>query len=119
MAPGLAAQDSSIPVFNKSALGDRLMDDTDLIAEIIAIFLSDIPRRLAILKDHVISGQAAAAGEQAHAIKGAAADVGGEVVRAVALEMEKAGKAGDLETLEKAMPKLEKEFERLKEAMQS
>jgi HPt (histidine-containing phosphotransfer) domain-containing protein len=119
MVPETGASESSPPVFDRSVLGDRLMDDGDLIAEIIAIFLEDVPRRIASLKEHLISERTAEAGEQAHSIKGAAADVGGEIVRAVAFEMEKAGKAGDLEALKKTMPVLEKEFERLKEAMKA
>lgn len=111
------ASESSVPVFDRSVLGDRLMDDKELIAEIVAIFLDDIPRRIEDLRRHLISGRTDEAGQQAHSIKGAAADVGGEIMRAVAFEMEKAGKAGDLETLRKAMPVLEKEFERLKDAM--
>jgi HPt (histidine-containing phosphotransfer) domain-containing protein len=95
------------------------MDDEGLVAEIIGIFLDDIPKRIARLREHLDSGQTVAAGQQAHSIKGAAADVGGEIMRAVAFEMEKAGKEGDLETLRKTMPLLEKEFERLKEAMKS
>ena len=62
-------------------------------------------------------GTRPAAIEQAHAIKGAAANVGGEALRAVAFEMEKAGRAGDMETLRAIMPKLEKGFEQLRQAV--
>ena len=114
---GYTAPESAVPVFDRSALSDRLMDNAKLIAEIIDIFLEDMPRRMESLKEHLCAGRAAAAGEQAHAIKGAAADVGGEVVRTIAFEMEKAGKAGDLEGLVTMMPRLEEGFEQLKEAM--
>jgi hypothetical protein len=43
--------------------------------------------------------------------------VGGEALRALAFEMEKAGKAGDLGSVRAHMGDLEREFARLKEAM--
>ena len=54
---------------------------------------------------------------QAHTLKGASATVGGEALRALAFEMEKAGKAGDLGSVAARMDDLEREFVRLKEAM--
>jgi HPt (histidine-containing phosphotransfer) domain-containing protein len=117
MEPESAHANSPTTVFDRSALGSRLMDDPDLIAEIVSIFLADIPCRIGVLKEHVASGRTTAAGEQAHAIKGAAADVGGETLRSVAFQMEKSGKADDLGSLERLMPELEREFERLREAM--
>jgi hypothetical protein len=43
--------------------------------------------------------------------------VGGEALRALAFEMEKAGKAGDLGSVRAHMGDLEREFARLKAAM--
>jgi len=54
---------------------------------------------------------------QAHTIKGAAANVCGEILRTVAFEIEKAGKIGDLDTVEARMTEIETQFGRLKEAM--
>jgi CheY-like chemotaxis protein len=54
---------------------------------------------------------------QAHTVKGAASNVGGEALRTVAFAMEKAGKTGDLEAVTAGLPELEAQFGRLKEAM--
>jgi hypothetical protein len=43
--------------------------------------------------------------------------VGGKALLETTLEIEKAGAAGDLETVKACMPELETQFERLKEAM--
>ncbi len=53
----------------------------------------------------------------AHTIRGASATVGGEGVRLVAWEMEKAGTAGDLGAVEARLPQLESELDRLCLAM--
>jgi HPt (histidine-containing phosphotransfer) domain-containing protein len=69
------------------------------------------------LAKHVEAGSADAVENQAHRIKGAAATVNGEALRAAALEMEVAGKLGDLAKAELCLVKLSAEFLRLKEAI--
>jgi HPt (histidine-containing phosphotransfer) domain-containing protein len=95
----------------------RLMDDEDLVRMIVAGFLKDIPKQISALKEYIDQGGAEQAGSQAHKIKGAAANVGGEALRAVAFEMEMAGKAGDLAAVKARMTDLEAQFDRLKGAM--
>ena len=100
-------------IFDKAALSDRLMGDQDLVREVLSVFLDDAPRRIAELRRRISEGNAAGAGEQAHATKGAAANVGGEALRKTAFEMEKAGKGKDMETLVAMMPELERAFTQL------
>ncbi|MBM4341680.1 MAG: Hpt domain-containing protein, partial [Deltaproteobacteria bacterium] len=64
------------------------------------------------------AGDAAGAERQAHTIKGASANVGGERLRAVALELEQAGKAGDLESIKTRMDELAASFAELKDSIQ-
>ena len=77
-----------------------------------------------LMADHGLAPEAGDAGRaadierQAHTIKGASANVGGEVLRETAFEMEKAGKAGDLVALKTLLPEMQKRFARLKEAME-
>jgi HPt (histidine-containing phosphotransfer) domain-containing protein len=65
----------------------------------------------------VAAGDASGSGRLAHSIKGAAANVGGESLRAVALAIERAGQAGDLDAIIALEPDLQRKFEQLKEAM--
>jgi HPt (histidine-containing phosphotransfer) domain-containing protein len=95
------------------------MGDEDLAKIVIAAFLEDIPKQMADLKAPIERGDAGKTGAQAHKIKGAAANVGGMAMSAVASEMENAGKADDMEQLSKLMPGLEAQFERLKAAMEN
>lgn len=105
------------PVFDRQGLMARLMDDEDLVRMIVAAFLKDIPKQISVLKGYTVQGKAEQAGSQAHKIKGAAANVGGVALSAVAFEMEKAGQAGRLAEVAALMPELEEQFELLKAQM--
>jgi HPt (histidine-containing phosphotransfer) domain-containing protein len=93
------------------------MDDTDLLTEVLAIFIDDTSRRIDALRVHAASGDAEATWREAHAIKGSAASVSGEIVRAVAFEVEKAGRAGDMRKAAALRPALEDAFARFKIAI--
>jgi CheY-like chemotaxis protein/HPt (histidine-containing phosphotransfer) domain-containing protein len=126
----IAKQDSSLPeeatdsdigpvqnIFDKASLLDRLMGDEELANEILGGFLEDVPRKFAALKEALDNKDAPSVLREAHTLKGASADVGGKALLETAFEIEKAGEAGDLETVKACLPELELQFERLKEAM--
>jgi HPt (histidine-containing phosphotransfer) domain-containing protein len=104
-------------IFDRAGLMDRLMDDMDLAQVVIAAFLEDIPLQITALEGYLAAGDVTGAERQAHSIKGASANVGGEGLRGVASHMEKVGKAGDLDAVKSCMSALKREFERLKRAM--
>ena len=56
----------------------RLMEDEDLAKMVVESFLEDIPRQIDSLKVYLEAGDATGAERQAHTIKGASANVGGE-----------------------------------------
>ena len=114
---GLSAK-SQIPVFDNAGMMSRLMNDKDLAKEVVGVFLDDIPRQIAVLEGYLKDGAATGAERQAHSIKGASVNVGGEALCAVALEMEKASKAGDLAAVTARMPELKTQFDLLKKAME-
>jgi CheY-like chemotaxis protein/HPt (histidine-containing phosphotransfer) domain-containing protein len=101
-------------VFDRPALLARLMGDEDLVREIVAGFLEDMPNQIGALQKHVGAGDAAGAGLKAHTIKGAAANVGAMALSVVALQMEKAGRSGRLEGLVALVPELERQFDLLR-----
>jgi PAS domain S-box-containing protein len=106
------------PVFDRAALMNRLMDDKELAFAVTEAFLSDIPQQIQALKDFLKLEQTAGVERQAHTIKGASANIGGEALRAVAGEMEKAGKNGELTAVHERMPDLEEQFELLRVLLQ-
>jgi CheY-like chemotaxis protein/HPt (histidine-containing phosphotransfer) domain-containing protein/anti-sigma regulatory factor (Ser/Thr protein kinase) len=113
----LIADVSAPVVFDRAGMRERLMHDDDLTQEVMQCFLDDIPRQIEALRGYLDAWEASGAERQAHSIKGASANVGGEALRALAFEMEKAGQAGDLGSVRARMDDLEREFARLKEAM--
>ncbi len=105
------------PVFDSAGMMARLMDDAELASTVMHGFLEDAPRLIEALRSCLAAGDVPGALRQAHTIKGASAAVGGDAMRAVAMEMEKAAVAGDDEAVAARLPDLESAFGRLREAM--
>ncbi len=102
------------PVFDRQALVARLLGDEALAKDIIAGFLDDSAKQMEALRAFVGRGDADSAGGKAHAIKGAAANVGGLALSAAARELEKAARAGRMEEAPALLTEVERQFERLK-----
>ncbi len=90
------------------------MGDECLIDKIMDTFLESTPQQIETLSEHAGAGNAESVHHQAHSIKGAAAAVGGEAMRQVAFEIEKAGRAGDMERVRAMIPQLQERFNQLK-----
>ena len=104
-------------MFDKAGMMERLMDDEDLARTVVEGYLDDMPRQIEALRGYLKAGDAANTERQAHTIKGASVAVGGEALCALAFEMEKAAKAGDLESVTARLPELDSQFALLKEAL--
>ena len=114
----LPSLDSSLPVvFDRAGMLNRLMNDENLARVVMEAFLHDIPGQIEALRSYLDVSDAPGAARQAHLLKGAAANVGGESMRALAFEIEKAGKNGDLGSVAAHMNSLDQQFLQLKEAM--
>lgn len=74
------------------------LDDgaTGLVAELFGLFREDTPERLANMRINLEAGHAVIVSELAHALKGSAGTMGASRMRAIAQEIEKATKGGDL-----------------------
>jgi CheY-like chemotaxis protein len=103
----------NLAVFNRTILLDRVMDDAELARDVLEAFLVDIPRQIHLLKNCVQAGDLNGCGRRAHSIKGAAANIGAERLRATAFELENLSKAGDATTLQPLVVLLETQFESL------
>ena len=106
------------PVFDHAAMRERLMGDEELMRDVAEAVLTDIPQQIEWLKIQVANGDVQQAFAQAHKIKGAVLNVGGRALGELALTLETAGKAGDLETLRREVPDLEQGFLLLKAEME-
>ncbi len=102
------------PVFDHAGMRERLMDDEELMRVVAEAFLGDMPGQIEILKKQAAAGDVQESFAGAHRIKGAAANVGGVALSALAAEIEK---ADDLETVRRHIPALEQAFVELKNKM--
>jgi HPt (histidine-containing phosphotransfer) domain-containing protein len=118
MANKLAPSGTGEPVvFDRAGVMERLQENESLAAIVMEAFLGDTPRQIQVLRDFLQRGDAAGSALQAHSIKGASATVGGERLRKVATEMEKAANAGDLDTVGNRIADLEAQFLLLRTAL--
>jgi PAS domain S-box-containing protein len=99
--------------FNEEDLLHRLMNDRKLAGKILKGFLSDCPSQLANLRESLEAADAPRARMQAHGLKGAAATVAAVGLEAIALEMETAGMAGQLDRVGELLPRAEEELQQL------
>jgi CheY-like chemotaxis protein/HPt (histidine-containing phosphotransfer) domain-containing protein len=112
-----APREEAIPVFDRTALMNRVMNDVETARVVIAGFLGDIPGQIDQLKGYAAAGDAQHVEQQAHRIKGASATVGGEALSALAAALEQAGETGNLAIISARMPELDAQFAALKKAM--
>ena len=96
-----------------------LLDMNEIVArQALATFLQSMPAVAKALREEIGMNNAIAAGHLAHKIKGTAAMATGAAVSAVAFEMEKVARSGDLEVLNTLLPELEKQLALLMEAIE-
>ncbi len=113
VSPEAKPEATGLLVFDKAGFLGRTMNDPQLARLLLDTFLSDMPKQLANLAETLSEGTPGEAGNQAHRIRGAAINMGGNVMAAIAEEMETSAKNGVLATLESLLPKLEKSFKEL------
>ncbi len=87
--------------------------------ELLDIFLSDTPLRLAEIKESLARGDAPTLTRAAHSIKGAAGNFGARRLAAAAYQVEQQGKAANLAGIPTLLPALESEFAAVKAEMES
>jgi len=107
-----------IPIFDRAVFEERMMHDQELIRMVIASFLGDMPGQILHLKKLATAGDTALVKKQAHKVRGAAATVAGEAMRALAGTIEHSSLPGKSELLSSQVTELEAQFEFLKLALQ-
>jgi HPt (histidine-containing phosphotransfer) domain-containing protein len=85
----------SSPVFEISALVERLGGDRRLARELITIFRADAPGAMRRIKQAGAKRNMEALGQAAHALKGALATIGAGPARETAARLEAAARGGD------------------------
>lgn len=104
--------DISEETINYDQLISRLGDE-ELIKEVIPIFLKDGQERFEKLQEAVLSKDSKAIKFYAHAIKGAARNVGATLLSDIAGRLESLGREGDLESADSIYGALKTEYEKV------
>jgi CheY-like chemotaxis protein/HPt (histidine-containing phosphotransfer) domain-containing protein len=117
-APEPHARGQAKAVFNPEALLRRLMGDREVASVVLRGFLENAPSQLDNLRRRLDEADAPAARLQAHKLKGSAATVAAEGLHAIALAMERAGAAGQMDSCRGLLPGAVEEFERFKHAVE-
>ncbi len=107
------------PVFDTATLLERFSGYEELALDTCRFALRSLPQQLRALDRLLAAGDAEIVACKVHGIKGAAANVTGEALRAVAFALEQRAKAGDLETVSRRKAELEAEWGRLEQAIQA
>ncbi|NSW86101.1 MAG: response regulator [Syntrophobacteraceae bacterium] len=109
-----AASRSERYVFDREELLARVGDDEAFLAEIMGVFLDDVPLQIQGLRQAVDRRDFKDIEHLAHGLKGASANMAVESLRKTAQEMEQAGKDHSFERAAGLLPRMEQEFETLK-----
>jgi len=94
--------------------------EPDVLAEILATFVDDVPRRIEGLRAALAAGDAVALQRAAHSLKGSSGNIGARALYETSRQLDELGKAGDLaaavpvvEALTAEYAKVEAEIRRL------
>jgi HPt (histidine-containing phosphotransfer) domain-containing protein len=93
---------------------DRLGGDSALLAELAGMFEEEYPRLLEAVRRGLSAGDGQAVNAAAHQLKGLLAQFAADRARDVALLVETAGRAGDLQQAAEAFAELERAMEALR-----
>jgi PAS domain S-box-containing protein len=106
-------------IWNRDALFERMMQDAELVKAIVEGFLEDMPKQIQLLKSYVEAGDLKMLERQAHTIKGAAANMGADALRSIALKLEEDSKRGNSDVVADLVSALEKAYAELEAVMNS
>ena len=93
-------------VFAAEEVKKRLMDDDGLVASVLTVFKENMPEQIDALAEYCAASDFNAVARQAHSIKGACANVGAEVMAALAQQSETAAKQGQIAELLRLLAEL-------------
>jgi HPt (histidine-containing phosphotransfer) domain-containing protein len=103
--------------FDRDTMLERMGGDTELLAEVVELFLEDGPRMLDTVRDAVSERDAHNVERSAHSLKGALLNMAAERAAGIALELERMGREESLDTSLDILNRLEEEMERLQQEL--
>jgi len=105
-------------VIDEPGLREEYEGDLDLLRELRDAFFEEVPDLIAQLREGIASGDSQAVGAVAHTIKGGTGNFFAVSPFEAAYGLEKIGKGGDLAEAAAACDELERELQRLRDALE-
>jgi PAS domain S-box-containing protein len=102
------------PVFDKEDLLKRMMGDESYAKILVEGFLRDAPTMIQDLKRALAEESAENTGHLSHSLKGSSGNVGAKAMQHTAMQMEMASKKSDFEEIERLLPQLNEECEKVR-----
>lgn len=88
-------------VFDKDAVLERCDNDSELVKELMTLFIEDYPRSIGEVEQAVKNGNSSAISRTAHSIKSALGNLGAMIAYQTAYDIEVSAKKGELEDIKK------------------
>ncbi len=104
-------------IIDTDDLSARLQDDAELVREVLAVFVADMPERLEEMRQALAAGDSGRIRDQGHGVKGAARNVSALAMQETAWRIELAGRTGEVEEARRLLPVLEAQYRELAEAI--
>jgi CheY-like chemotaxis protein/HPt (histidine-containing phosphotransfer) domain-containing protein len=116
-APAHASETLDLSVLANMRELQQREDEPDVLVGLVELFLSHASHQLATLQEAVRNGDASMVKRIAHACKGSCGQMGARRMAEICEELEGVGASGDLGLAPEILEGLEKEFERVHEAL--
>ena len=88
--------------------------EPDILAELMELFLTDVPPKIAALRVAAQAGDARSVVQNSHNLKGSCANLGAVKMEALCKEIEEIGRSGELASALARITRLEEEFGRVR-----
>ena len=111
------AAEPAAAVFDRHTALARVQGDNEMLQDIVELFFTETPALLSALREAIARGDGQALTRAAHSLQGTVSSFGAPAACAAALRLEALGRSGDVTQAESASAELEREIDRLAQAL--
>jgi HPt (histidine-containing phosphotransfer) domain-containing protein len=104
-------------IFDKDRIMEQIDNDTELLVEIIDLFIASYPKLVISIKNAINQNDSKSLQRSAHALKGSIGNFASDIVYNIALDLEIMGRDNDMPNAKETCIKLEREIEKLRLAL--
>ena len=87
--------------------------EPDVLAQILTVFLEEVPKKIRALQVALDAGDAAAAARAAHSLKGSSGNVGASALLDICRRVDERARSGDMAQIAPLLPSLMSEYHRV------